>query len=182
MSPIHCSPEDAVRVHEDIQSKRSVGMHWGTVSFLSLLFLLDLGQIQKLITNMSDEQIVGLDGRGHDRASSPPAGCDGETRPQPGRVQHDADWRDDCARCLTAGAEAGQRVPRQSIEIITIIISNYYGSKPTTVAVGCRACLQGYRGIQGTFLKVEFMIWCGAATLLNPPFTGLTRALRCPPP
>ncbi|KAF9300858.1 hypothetical protein BGZ74_007414 [Mortierella antarctica] len=30
MSPIHCSPEDAVRVHEDIQSKRSVGMHWGT--------------------------------------------------------------------------------------------------------------------------------------------------------
>lgn len=32
MSPIHCSPEDAVRVHKDIKSKRSVGMHWGTVS------------------------------------------------------------------------------------------------------------------------------------------------------
>jgi N-acyl-phosphatidylethanolamine-hydrolysing phospholipase D len=30
MSPVHCSPEDAVRVHEDIQSKRSIGMHWGT--------------------------------------------------------------------------------------------------------------------------------------------------------
>ncbi|KAF9178784.1 hypothetical protein BGZ50_007464 [Haplosporangium sp. Z 11] len=30
MSPIHCSPEDAVWVHEDIRSKRSVGMHWGT--------------------------------------------------------------------------------------------------------------------------------------------------------
>ncbi|KAF8941190.1 hypothetical protein BGZ58_001471 [Dissophora ornata] len=30
MSPIHCSPEDAVRLHEDIRSKRSVGMHWGT--------------------------------------------------------------------------------------------------------------------------------------------------------
>ncbi|KAF9582760.1 hypothetical protein BGW38_010793 [Lunasporangiospora selenospora] len=30
MSSIHCSPEDAVRVHEDIKSKRSVGMHWGT--------------------------------------------------------------------------------------------------------------------------------------------------------
>ncbi|KAF8954818.1 hypothetical protein BGZ46_002811 [Entomortierella lignicola] len=30
MSPIHCSPEDAVRLHEDIKSKRSVGMHWGT--------------------------------------------------------------------------------------------------------------------------------------------------------
>ncbi|KAF9439247.1 hypothetical protein BGZ76_007448 [Entomortierella beljakovae] len=30
MSPIHCSPEDAVRLHEDIKSKRSIGMHWGT--------------------------------------------------------------------------------------------------------------------------------------------------------
>ncbi|KAI8354759.1 beta-lactamase superfamily domain-containing protein [Mortierella sp. GBAus27b] len=30
MSPIHCSPEDAVLVHMDIKSKRSVGMHWGT--------------------------------------------------------------------------------------------------------------------------------------------------------
>ncbi|ORX90359.1 Metallo-hydrolase/oxidoreductase [Basidiobolus meristosporus CBS 931.73] len=30
MSPIHCSPEDAVRVHEDIRSKKSVGMHWAT--------------------------------------------------------------------------------------------------------------------------------------------------------
>ena len=36
MSPIHCSPEDAVRVHEDIKSKRSVGMHWGTVRDLKL--------------------------------------------------------------------------------------------------------------------------------------------------
>jgi N-acyl-phosphatidylethanolamine-hydrolysing phospholipase D len=24
MSPIHCSPEDSVRIHEDIKSKRSV--------------------------------------------------------------------------------------------------------------------------------------------------------------
>ena len=30
MSCIHCSPEDAVCVHLDIRSKRSVGMHWGT--------------------------------------------------------------------------------------------------------------------------------------------------------
>ncbi|KAF9163587.1 hypothetical protein DFQ26_002343 [Actinomortierella ambigua] len=30
MSPIHCSPEDAVRLHEDVRSKRSIGMHWGT--------------------------------------------------------------------------------------------------------------------------------------------------------
>ncbi|CAO3626018.1 unnamed protein product [Cunninghamella blakesleeana] len=30
MSPIHLSPEDAVRVHEDIKSKHSIGIHWGT--------------------------------------------------------------------------------------------------------------------------------------------------------
>lgn len=30
MSPIHLSPEDAVQVHLDIKSKKSIGMHWGT--------------------------------------------------------------------------------------------------------------------------------------------------------
>ncbi|KAL1936655.1 hypothetical protein VTP01DRAFT_789 [Rhizomucor pusillus] len=30
MSTVHCSPEDAVRVHEDIRSKKSIGIHWGT--------------------------------------------------------------------------------------------------------------------------------------------------------
>ncbi|KAI8883930.1 Metallo-hydrolase/oxidoreductase, partial [Backusella circina FSU 941] len=30
MSPIHCSPEDSVRIHEDIKSKHSIGIHWGT--------------------------------------------------------------------------------------------------------------------------------------------------------
>ncbi|KAI7857625.1 beta-lactamase superfamily domain-containing protein [Circinella umbellata] len=30
MSTVHCSPEDAVRVHEDIKSKKSIGIHWGT--------------------------------------------------------------------------------------------------------------------------------------------------------
>ncbi|KAI9725987.1 MAG: hypothetical protein M1828_002315 [Chrysothrix sp. TS-e1954] len=31
MSPVHCSPEDSVCVHQDIKSKRSIGMHYGTV-------------------------------------------------------------------------------------------------------------------------------------------------------
>lgn len=30
MSPIHLDPEDAVEVHKDVRSKKSVGMHWGT--------------------------------------------------------------------------------------------------------------------------------------------------------
>jgi N-acyl-phosphatidylethanolamine-hydrolysing phospholipase D len=30
MSPVHCDPSDAVRVHVDIKSQKSVGIHWGT--------------------------------------------------------------------------------------------------------------------------------------------------------
>lgn len=42
MSPVHCSPEDAVMVHLDIKSKRSVGMHWGTVMFIFIFSQLRL--------------------------------------------------------------------------------------------------------------------------------------------
>lgn len=31
MSPVHCTPEDSLCVHKDIRSKRSIGMHYGTV-------------------------------------------------------------------------------------------------------------------------------------------------------
>lgn len=31
MSPVHCTPEDAVCLHRDLRSKRSIGMHYGTV-------------------------------------------------------------------------------------------------------------------------------------------------------
>ena len=30
MSSFHASPEDAVEMHVDVRSRRSVGMHWGT--------------------------------------------------------------------------------------------------------------------------------------------------------
>eukprot|EP00898_Chlorokybus_atmophyticus_P007900 jgi/Chlat1/8110/Chrsp75S07566 len=30
MSPVHCSPEDAVALHLAVKSKQSIGMHWGT--------------------------------------------------------------------------------------------------------------------------------------------------------
>ncbi|GAB3265426.1 MBL fold metallo-hydrolase [Larkinella harenae] len=30
MSPIHCSPEEAVRIHDDIRSQQSVAIHYGT--------------------------------------------------------------------------------------------------------------------------------------------------------
>lgn len=31
MSPVHCTPEDAICLHRDLRSKRSIGMHYGTV-------------------------------------------------------------------------------------------------------------------------------------------------------
>lgn len=30
MSPVHVDPEDAVRIHQDVNSELSIGMHWGT--------------------------------------------------------------------------------------------------------------------------------------------------------
>ena len=31
MSPIHCTPADSIQIHKDIRSRRSIGMHYGTV-------------------------------------------------------------------------------------------------------------------------------------------------------
>ena len=31
MSTVHCAPEDSACIHKDIKSKKSIGMHWGTV-------------------------------------------------------------------------------------------------------------------------------------------------------
>lgn len=31
MSPIHCAPQDSVRLFQDVRAKRAIGMHWGCV-------------------------------------------------------------------------------------------------------------------------------------------------------
>jgi L-ascorbate metabolism protein UlaG (beta-lactamase superfamily) len=30
MGPIHCSPSEAVKIHQDVQSRQSIGCHFGT--------------------------------------------------------------------------------------------------------------------------------------------------------
>ena len=30
MKHIHCNPSEAVQIHEDLRSRQSVGIHWGT--------------------------------------------------------------------------------------------------------------------------------------------------------
>jgi L-ascorbate metabolism protein UlaG (beta-lactamase superfamily) len=34
MKDMHCNPEEAVQIHLDVRSQKSIGMHWGT--FLNL--------------------------------------------------------------------------------------------------------------------------------------------------
>lgn len=29
LSPMHCAPQDSVRVFKDIRAKKAIGMHWG---------------------------------------------------------------------------------------------------------------------------------------------------------
>ena len=31
MSPVHVNSWDSVKIHKEIKSKKSIGMHWGTV-------------------------------------------------------------------------------------------------------------------------------------------------------
>jgi N-acyl-phosphatidylethanolamine-hydrolysing phospholipase D len=31
MSSVHCAPEDSICIHKDVKSKKSLGMHYGTI-------------------------------------------------------------------------------------------------------------------------------------------------------
>ena len=34
MKDMHCNPEEAVQIHLDVKSQKSIGMHWGTFMIL----------------------------------------------------------------------------------------------------------------------------------------------------
>lgn len=38
MSPVHCAPQDSVRVFQDVRAKRALGMHWGCGRRLHFFF------------------------------------------------------------------------------------------------------------------------------------------------
>ena len=62
MSPIHISPEEAVKVHKEVKSEFSIGMHFGTFP------LADDGQTQAVeelkkalkVHEISDEEFIVL--------------------------------------------------------------------------------------------------------------------------
>ena len=40
MKAFHCDPEEAVKIHQDVKSKRSVGIHWGTFAMTDEVLLI----------------------------------------------------------------------------------------------------------------------------------------------
>jgi len=48
MSPIHCAPQDSVRIFKDVRAKRGVGIHWGT-------FILTLEEVDEPPKRLKEE-------------------------------------------------------------------------------------------------------------------------------
>jgi N-acyl-phosphatidylethanolamine-hydrolysing phospholipase D len=38
MKPVHINPEEAVKIHQDVKSQRSIGIHWGTFAMTDEVF------------------------------------------------------------------------------------------------------------------------------------------------
>jgi L-ascorbate metabolism protein UlaG (beta-lactamase superfamily) len=54
MSPVHCSPDEAVRIHRDVKARRSVASHYGTLP------LADEGQLEPVKDLKKAKQKYGL--------------------------------------------------------------------------------------------------------------------------
>ncbi|CAF1027682.1 unnamed protein product [Adineta ricciae] len=51
MSPQHVSPAEAVQIHIDIRSKRSIGVHWGTWAFANEYFMEPKSKLSEAVEN-----------------------------------------------------------------------------------------------------------------------------------
>ena len=54
MKYMHVDPEEAVMIHKDIQSKRSLGIHWGTFKLTHEPFLEPPQKLKKLVGGNQD--------------------------------------------------------------------------------------------------------------------------------
>ena len=52
---MHVNPEEAVMIHKDIQSKRSLGIHWGTFKLTHEPFLEPPQKLKKLADGNKDK-------------------------------------------------------------------------------------------------------------------------------
>ncbi len=54
MQPQHISPDEAVQIHIDTQSKKSIGIHWGTLSLANEFYL---EPREKLVTVVENNKL-----------------------------------------------------------------------------------------------------------------------------
>jgi L-ascorbate metabolism protein UlaG (beta-lactamase superfamily) len=62
MSPIHCSPEEAVRIHQDVKARRSIATHFGTFPLADDGMLDPVTELQKALArqNLSSDHFLIL--------------------------------------------------------------------------------------------------------------------------
>ncbi|GAO47639.1 Metallo-hydrolase/oxidoreductase [Saitoella complicata NRRL Y-17804] len=61
MSPVHCSPEDAVEVFRDVRARKAVGMHWGAWVLTSEEVMEPVGRLREAMRGVEGEfGVVGI--------------------------------------------------------------------------------------------------------------------------
>lgn len=65
----HVDPEEAVQVHQDLQAKQSVAIHWGTFALAyevsSIQLMTDRGHVYSFFLRMEEEQLACLKNLGY---------------------------------------------------------------------------------------------------------------------
>lgn len=63
MQAYHVNPEEAIKIHKDIHSKFSVGMHWGTFPLTAEAPIAPVEELakQRQLLNISDKEFIAMD-------------------------------------------------------------------------------------------------------------------------